>query len=187
MKVKLSFIKNKSFFIPAIVIVVILIVYILFFKPNPLIRLNISSIRAEKNESALSIQAPSEVGGVGRKFIVKINVDTMGNSINAVQSYLKFDPKSLQISTTSTTNSFCKFYPENNYSNTDGIVKLSCGTPYPGFRGTDTIQEIEFISKAINTTNIYLNDQSMVLANDGKGTNLLRQFPKETIKIKAGI
>ncbi len=179
-------VKRKHYVI-AIILLLLIVVYILFFKPNPIIRYNIDKLRAEKNESALSIEAPSEIGGVGKKFTVKINVDTMGNSVNAVQSYLKFDPKILQVSTSSTENSFCKFYPENKFDNTDGIVKLSCGAPYPGFRGAGIIQEIEFVSKAINTTYIYLDNESMVLANDGKGTNLLKEFPKETIKIKAGM
>lgn len=182
----INIIKRKEFIIAALIIVVFL-VYILFFKPNPLLRLDTNKLRGVKAESALSIDAPGEVSSVGKTITVKIMLDTMGNSVNAVQSYLQFDPKVLEITKSDTEQSFCKFYPENNYDNDKGLVKLSCGSPYPGFRGQNTLQEIEFITKAIKTTTISLTDKSMVLANDGKGTNLLKDLPSAEIKIKAGL
>ncbi len=178
---------GKRNFVIIAIIILLIFVYLLFFKPNPWLRYNIDQLRAEKSESALSIESPDEINGVGKKFTVKINVDTMGNSVNAVQSYLKFDSKIIEVSDSKTASSFCKFYPENNFDNSKGIVRLSCGSPYPGFRGTNTLQEIEFNTKLIQTTKIYFSDDSMVLANDGKGTNLLREFPSKEITIKAGI
>lgn len=171
----------------SLLLVLLLFLYAMFFKPNPWIRLDLNKLRAAKSESALTIVAPEEVMGVGKKFTVKIVMDTKGNSVNAVQSYLAFDPKILEVSKTDTEQSFCKFYPENNYSNDTGLIKLSCGSPYPGFRGTNTVQEIEFYPKAIKDADIFLTGESMVLANDGKGTNLLSDLPQASIKIKASL
>jgi len=179
--------KNSKiiFFIILTAIALAVLAYILFFKPNPIIRVNLNKIRpAEKQKSALIIEAPSEVDGVGRKFSVAINVDTEGNYINAIQSYLEFDPKVLEIDSTNTEQSFCKFYPENNYSNEKGLIRLACGTPYPGFRGTGVVQNIEFIAKAIKTTELKFGKESMVLANDGKGTNLLKDASPVQIRVK---
>jgi hypothetical protein len=86
-----------------------------------------------------------------------------------------------------TEKSFCKFYPENNYDNSKGTISVSCGSPYPGFSGKNDVLEIEFTTKAIRTTEIKLLDSSMVLANDGKGTNLLKDFNKVIVKIKAAL
>lgn len=164
------------------------LVYVLFFKPNPLIRVNINKLQAKSEEgSALTIQAPSEVSGVGKKFTATIEVDTKGYTVNAVQSYLEFDPHVLEITKTSTDQSFCKFYPENNYNNDKGILRLACGTPYPGFSGKSQVLSIEFISKAIRPTEIKFTKDSMVLANDGKGTNLLSKLETAKIQIKAGL
>lgn len=184
-KIKKIITRREFYF--ATLIIVVLLVYAMFFKPNPWIRVNVNKIYAGKDESALSLDAPDSISGVGKKFTVSINLDTKGNAVNAVQSYLIFDPNVLEVVTTDTEKSFCKFYPENNYDNAKGIIKLSCGSPYPGFRGTDTLEKIEFLPKAIQTTTISLTPSSMVLANDGKGTNLLKVLPSKEIKIKSGL
>jgi len=186
LKKTLKIIKTKEFVILASIFVVIL-VYVLFFKPNPKIRVDLNKIRGTKPVSALTIEAPDEIDGVGKNFLVEIQLDTQNNYVNAVQSYLIFDSNVLEVVKTDTTNSFCKFYPENVFSNISGYVKLSCGTPYPGFNGTNKVQVIEFYPKAIKNTTLSLSGESMVLANDGKGTNLLRDLPTKEIKIKAGL
>lgn len=184
-KVK-SILRRKEVIIILIIIAVSLI-YTMFFKPSPWIRLDVNKIRATGDASVLSIETPDEISGTGEKFLVKINLDTKNNFVNAVQSYLEFDPNILVVIKTDTTDSFCKFYPENNFNNQKGLVKLSCGSPYPGFSGTNTLEIIEFMPKAMQTTSIRLTPESMVLANDGKGTNLLKNFDSKTITIKAGL
>jgi hypothetical protein len=161
--------------------------YVLFFKPNPLVRVNQNKFQRTAGTSVLTIDGPSEISGVGKKFTLRINLDTQGSYINAVQSYLEFDPNVLEIIKTDTSQSFCKFYPENSYSNSKGVVKLSCGAPYPGFRGQNTVETIEFITKLIKPTEILLSKDSLVLANDGHGTNLLKERPVLSLMIKAGL
>jgi len=161
--------------------------YFFFFKPNPIFRVNWNKAMAVKGNSVLTLEAPGEVSSVGKKFIVNVNLDTKGYQVNSIQSYIDFDPRVLEVVNTDTADSFCKFYPENNFDNSKGSIKLSCGSPYPGFRGTNNIQKIEFLTKAIKSTDIKINNQSMVLANDGKGTNLLKDFDSATIRVKAGL
>lgn len=162
-------------------------VYYLFFRPNPTVRVNWNKVQIGKSDSTLAIEAPETVNGVEKTFKVTVVVDTHNYYVNAVQSYIKYDPRVLQVKKTTTVDSFCKFYPENTYSNDKGLIKLSCGTPYPGFKGKNSIQTIEFLAKAIKTTKLEVAKDSMVLANDGKGTNLLKNFPVKTINIKAGV
>lgn len=170
-----------------LIILICIVFYALFLKPNPPVRVDWNKVQFSKGDAILYLDAPSSVSGVGKKFTISVKLDTKGHIINAVQSYVQYDPRVLEIVKTDTSNSFCKFYPENNYNNDKGLIKLSCGAPYPGFRGTNTIQKIEFIAKAIKTTNINLTKECLVLANDGHGTNLLKEYRQAVIKIKAGL
>lgn len=180
----LDFIK-KQFLL--ILVVLAIIFYALFFKPNPPVRVNWNKVTPNKGDATLSIITPQEINGVGRTFRVDIAIDSHNNFINAVQSYIKYDPRVLQVVKTDTSKSFCKFYPENTYSEDKGIIKLQCGTPYPGFRGKNTIESIKFLTKAIKTTDLEVMNDSMILANDGKATNLIKDFPKTSVRIKAGL
>lgn len=187
MKKLIDQLKNVSlkYYVLAIFALITLTLVVMFLKPNPIVRINPNKFVGQ-NDSALTLNAPVEIDGVGKEFEVTVEVDTNGSYINSVQSYLIFDPNVLEITNSSTEESFCKYYPENNYSNEKGKVKLACGSPYPGFRGKDTIQRITFLAKAITTTEIKFGD-SMVLANDGKGTNLLKKTTPVQIKIKAAL
>jgi hypothetical protein len=179
-----NFIK-KQFLL--ILIALAIIVYTLLFKPDPPIRVNWNKVTPGKGDAVLSVIVPEEVNGVGKKFRADIMLDTNKNFINAVKSYIEFDPRVLKIESIDTSKSFCKFYPENSHSNEKGIIKLQCGTPYPGFRGINTIQTIYFTSQAIRVTDIKVSDESLILANDGKGTNLIKDYPTVSIRIKAGL
>ena len=165
-------------------ILLVILLYCLFWKPNPIIRLNLNKFRGSDAKAVLYIDAPTEVSNAGKTLSVKIMLDTKGNSVNAVQSILKYDNETLEIVSTNTKDSFCTYYPENSYNNEIGEVRLSCGTPYPGFKGTNTLEIIEFLTKATKTTKLEIDNKSMVLANDGKGTNLLKEFDIFSIKIK---
>lgn len=182
-----SIFKKQYWLIITIAVLVLYLVIFLFFKPNPKVRVDWNKIQINKSNSTLVIEAPDEINGVGKTFKAFIKMDTHNYFVNAVQVYVKYDPKVLQINKTNTDDSFCKFYPENNFSNEKGLIKLSCGAQYPGFKGSNTIQTIEFLTKAIKTTDLSITKDSMVLANDGKGTNLLKDFALKSIVIKAGL
>lgn len=164
-------------------LLILLFIYVGFLKRNPLFRLNLNKINNIKSEAALSIVGPDSVT-VGKEFTISVHVDSKGNYINAVKSYLEFDPDVLQVINENTRSSFCNFYVEKKYDNTKGEIQLSCGSPYPGFKGENAVQEIEFLSKAAHDTEIKISDKSLVLANDGKGTNLLNNFLTKQIKIE---
>jgi hypothetical protein len=182
---KLNSLKNKGEYLLAIFVLLVAGIFVLFYKPNPIIKVNWNKVRIKSGNSVITLEAPDAVSGVGKKFIVEVVLDTKGSTVNAVQSYIEFDPRVLEIIKTETKDSFCKFYPENNFSNDIGLVKLSCGAPYPGFKGKNTIQSIEFMTKSFRTTKVSVSDESLVLANDGKGTNLLTEFDYADINIKA--
>lgn len=182
---KLNNLKNKGEYLLAIFVLMVAGVFVLFYKPNPVVKVNWNKVGVGKGSSVISLEAPDSISGVGKKFIVEVVLDTKGSTVNAIQSYIEFDPRVLDVVKTETKDSFCKFYPENNFSNDTGLIKLSCGAPYPGFKGKNTIQGIEFMTKSFRNTKVRVSEESLVLANDGKGTNLLTEFDRADIIIKA--
>ena len=110
----------------------------------------------------------------GEEFTVEVYVSTAGRAINAVGLDLTFDPTLLEMVRMSTATSFCSFYTENSFDTITGEVHLSCGTPSPGFQGESTLAVLTMRSKRRGSGEIRLAPGALVLANDGKGTNILK-------------
>jgi len=182
---KKSQILGKKTIILSVAIAGIVIGYFAFLKPSSQVKVDWNKFNAFKSPSVLIIEAPSEVSGIGKSAKVSVKLDTRGYIVNAVQANLKFDPKDLEVVSIDSGQSFCKFYPEKKYDNDKGLVKIACGSPYPGFKGESTIVTVEFKTKSFTTTMLSVEKESMVLANDGKGTNLLEDLDSKEIKIKA--
>jgi hypothetical protein len=123
---------------------------------------------------------------VGQIIPVELHLRTGSEAINAVGSEIDFNPKVLEVVTITTEQSFCTLYTENTFDNIKGTVKVSCGNPNPGFTGDSTIVKVTFRARSSNTTKLTLNSNtSQILANDGKGTNLVHSFPSLEIKVSA--
>ncbi|MBU6389705.1 cohesin domain-containing protein [Patescibacteria group bacterium] len=121
----------------------------------------------------------------GDTFTVEFHVLSAQTSINAVGSTLLFDPHVLQITSLTTTQSFCSFYAENSFDNIRGEIHLSCGTPNPGYKGDSTLIIMSMQVKENGLTAISLKPGTgMILANDGKGTNLINSAPTLSLAIK---
>ncbi|NMB56611.1 hypothetical protein GYA19_01580 [Candidatus Beckwithbacteria bacterium] len=117
------------------------------------------------------IQGDNQVG-VDSKLNLNFVVDTRNQAVNSVGFYLNFDPQKLEITNIDTSKSFCQFYPENKFDNQKGTIRISCGTPSPGFTGKNNFAQITFIAKSLGKTEIKIDPKSMILLNNGKGTNI---------------
>jgi hypothetical protein len=117
---------------------------------------------------------------VGNTFDISILVNTNNNDINAVKVELKFDPKKLQIANPTTGRSFISVWvAQPNYSNVEGTAFFQGGVPSPGINTTaGLVSTITFRAIAPGETNIYFSEDSKVLLNDGKGTNILNSINK---------
>ncbi|NMC35706.1 hypothetical protein GYA49_01535 [Candidatus Beckwithbacteria bacterium] len=105
-------------------------------------------------------------------FTMRFNVDTKGKAVNAVGLYVNFDPNMIEIINLETAQSFCQFYPENKFSNSEGTISIGCGAPNPGFTGKNTIAVVKFYPKNLGETIIKVLPKSQILLNDGKGTDI---------------
>ncbi|TXH02465.1 MAG: hypothetical protein E6R05_04090 [Candidatus Moraniibacteriota bacterium] len=115
---------------------------------------------------------------VGEVFPLKIELMNIPTSINVVQADLSFDPRHIEVVDITTDSTFASFFVQKEYDNTKGYLRISGGTPNPGYRQpTALLATAYFKGKAPGAIELKYLESSLVLANDGQGTNLLNDFP----------
>lgn len=128
------------------------------------------------------IQVDEKVN-LNQPFKAIVHLHTGNVTVNAIGLNLKYESQKLRVVSIDTTQSFCQFYPEKKFNDNLGEVKLSCGSPNPGFSGDNPIIIIEFMPVKIGTTSLIIGPQSQILKSDGKGTNVLSDYPQKAINI----
>ena len=124
---------------------------------------------------------------VNQPLVLNVMIDTNHQNVNAAGFILKFDAEKIIVTDVSTLNSFCQFYPEKRYDNRQGIVSLACGSPHPGFKGKNQLIRLTLMPLTIGTTVLRVSSESKILLSDGKGTNVLTEFPSWEVQIGAGL
>ncbi len=152
--------------------------YIKFSQDPP----KITNIFTGAKPGVLAINAPERVN-INKSFKVSVEIDTAKQNVNVVGVYLKYDPQKLELLDLDTTQSFCQFYPEKKFDPNLGTISIACGSPHPGVSGKNTIIDLEFISKNVGVTNIITDPRSKILLSNGKGTNILSEYPTTPISI----
>jgi len=111
---------------------------------------------------------------VGNTFLVQVKVNSGGVPINAADGTLIFDSDKLEVMKLSKEDSFFTLWvQEPTFSNSLGTINFAGGKPSPGFTGAaGIIINITFKAKTSGTANVTFASGS-VLADDGKGTNIL--------------
>lgn len=114
---------------------------------------------------------------LGEIFPMEVRVQTSGTSVNAVQADVRFDPNTLKLVEISTKDSFASIFVNKEVDNTIGFGRLSGGLPSPGFSlDSGLFGTIYFQSLQAGVAKVDFMPSSMVLANDGRGTNILTDF-----------
>lgn len=128
----------------------------------------------------------------GVTFSVVVRVNTGGDSINAAEGSLVFDPAKLEVRSISKGGSiFTLWTTEPTFSNPEGTIEFGGGLPNPGYSGSNgLILTITFFTKGVttvrNATQVVLVSGA-VLANDGYGTNILTSLGKGSYYIGPGV
>lgn len=164
-----------------LVLILCLFLYYQFFYKSK----NNSNTRDVKSgEVVLYLSSEKEDYKVGEEIIIKAYVDTGGKAINTVGIRLSYPVKFVVIERVDTTDSFCELFPENNFDNTLGLLTYSCGLPTPGFNDDKGLVGVfYFKTKKTGDFGIDFADKTMVLANDGKGTNVLSKTENMNLSI----
>ncbi len=126
-------------------------------------------------DGALLYLTPSdESHNVGEIFTVALRITSLHQSINAVEGLLKYSNKNVELVNISKTGSILSVWIDGPVFNNDkGEIKFAGGIPSPGFTGAGGIlANLTFKAISEGPATIVWN-KSSVLANDGKGTNIL--------------
>ncbi|MBY0310028.1 hypothetical protein K2Q16_02715 [Patescibacteria group bacterium] len=109
----------------------------------------------------------------GSSFTVTVMVDSAGKPINAAEGTISFNPREVSVVSVNRSNSiFSLWVTEPTFSNSAGTITFSGGSPagYTGSAGT--VMSITMRAATAGTPRLSFT-QGSVLANDGKGTNVL--------------
>jgi hypothetical protein len=121
---------------------------------------------------------------IGEIFQMKLDIDNMQNAINAVQADINFEPEKLEVIEFSTRESFANIFIQKEINNEIGYARLTGGLPNPGYSGKNgTFGIIFFKARTPGLTKVRFLPSSLVLANDGKGTNILKNLPSASYLI----
>jgi hypothetical protein len=116
---------------------------------------------------------------------VRVVVDPGGSSVNAAEGTLSFNPRELSVVSVTRSNSIFNLWVEEpSYSNSAGTIAFSGGVPsgYSGGRGT--VMNVTFRAAGAGSARVSFTNGS-VLANDGRGTNILTDMSGGTYTIQA--
>lgn len=132
----------------------------------------------------LNLSPASGTYNKNANFSVGVYVSSPDQAMNAVSATVKF-PSSLQVVSVSKNGSIVDFWAqEPSFSNTAGEVKLEGVVLTPGYKGpSGKVLTITFKGKSSGLANVSMTNTS-VLANDGIGTNILKNVSGATFTIK---
>lgn len=128
---------------------------------------------------AASLQLSPSAGAftVGSTFEISLIVDTQGESINAVEVFLKFPPDKLQLVAPSNIGKSIvgvwTTFPK--YDNQTGTINLQGVIPGGINAANGLIAKFTFRAKSSGSVIIRFLNDSKVLLNDGLGTDVLHQ------------
>lgn len=139
-------------------------------------------------QGTLFVSPASGTYETGKLFSILINVDTGNQPINAVSSQINFDNSRLDVTSMGYSSSIFNIWTEEpTFSNAAGSINFSGGLPNPGFVGSSgAILRVTFKTKAAGRAPVVFVSGS-VLANDGKGTNILDSLKGGTYNIVSAV
>lgn len=114
---------------------------------------------------------------VDEGFTVGVYVSSPDQAINAASSIITFPADKLEITSLAKNNSiFSLWVQEPTFSNKLGTINFEGIILNPGFKGSaGKIIDLNFKVKSAGLSSLYFSSSS-VLANDGKGTNILKNL-----------
>ena len=111
---------------------------------------------------------------VGQSFSVNVYVSSSDQAMNAASGALSFSRENLEVVSLSKSSSIISLWvQEPSFSNSAGTINFEGIVLNPGFTGqSGKVATITFKAKAVGSASLVFSSGA-VLANDGKGTNIL--------------
>jgi hypothetical protein len=109
--------------------------------------------------------------------IVPIRVSGLKTPINVVQADIQYDPILVEVQDVIVGESFANIFIQKDIRNDLGFTRVTGGVPNPGFTGEEGVfAKLLIRCKSSGAGKISVLPTSKVLANDGKGTDVLAEF-----------
>lgn len=142
--------------------------------------LKTAGVLTNETERTVSFVIPSKGQfKIGEIFPVKIEISGIEIPINAVQADLGFNPDKVEVVDVSIKESFAKVFIQKQINNEIGYVRLTGGLQSPGFaEKAGTLGTVFFRAKESGLVQMKFLTTSLVLANDGVGTNVIKDYPE---------
>jgi hypothetical protein len=122
---------------------------------------------------------------VGENFSLELRVKTNGTPINAMGFTLLYNPIYVEVVSMTTEKSFCTHYLDNTFDNQKGTITVSCGMPSPGFLGDSLAVRVEMRGRIAGQPAVTASPKTVyLLANDGKGSNIVETSPSTILNIQ---
>lgn len=132
----------------------------------------------------LSLSPSTGSYSAGQTFTVTLRAVPNGDSINAVESTLTFDPAVLSVVSVGKTGSaFSLWTTEPTFSNTAGTVTFGGGSPTP-FTTTSNLITVTFRAVKEGTGAVSFKNSS-ILAADGRGTDVFKNATPGSFSVTA--
>ncbi|MDD5527641.1 MAG: cohesin domain-containing protein [Patescibacteria group bacterium] len=117
------------------------------------------------------------------KFTVAVKISTGGQSVNAGQASLTYDKSLIKVVGISKGSVFSLWTEEPAFSASAGTIDFGGGVPRPGYTGNGgTVCVITFQAIKLGTAAINFSSGDL-LANDGRGTNILTSMGSASFTI----
>lgn len=128
-------------------------------------------------EAALFLNPASGSFFLGSTFDVSIVLDTKSRQVNMVEVELQFPSDKLQLASPSVGQSIIQLWPAPPvFSNREGKIYFAGGIPSPGVvTSQGIVLTLTFRVIGPGEGQIRFDEKTRVLANDGKGTDILGQ------------
>lgn len=114
---------------------------------------------------------------IGEIFPMKLEIAGIITPVNAVQADIAFDPSKLEVTEISTKDSFAIIFIQKEINNQTGFARLTGGLPNPGYaKSKGLFGTVYFRAKTAGLVSVTFLPTTMALANDGIGTNVLKNL-----------
>jgi hypothetical protein len=147
---------------------------------------SLASTAFAQSASSLYLYPSNGLFTIGTPFTVEVRLDTGGQTVNAAEGSLTFDPVELQVTSVSAENSvFTMWVIEPEFDNIKGEIRFSGGTQQ-GFSGAaGTLVSITFTPLRNAASEVWFSQGAAVLAADGAGSNILSRMHTGTYTLGA--
>lgn len=134
--------------------------------------------------ATLSVSPETGVYTAGQTFTARVLVNTAGDTINAAEGTLSFNPSEVRVLRVSKGSVFSLWTADPSFSNSAGTITFSGGTP-SGYKGSSgSVLSITFSARNAGNSSVSFQNGA-VLAADGRGTNVLTSMSGGSYTIAA--